>query len=331
MPVAVNRDRPTEGWRRVLAGVVLPLVAVAAGGLTLAVTAGSLPDPLATHWDFGGEPDGATNRVSFVAVVGIVVIGLGVTIAVIARRRRVRCGQLAAPMALAAFLQWLASGILVTTLRANADVTIWQDADSLPILVALAVVLVAVGAAALTATLVQPLGEDPTRTPVADATVGAHHPRERPAWFTRVRTRWPLWLALPIVTLGVVALGSASPVIGALLLASAVMVAAFAAVEVMVDHQGLTVRYGPLGWPRTRIPIEDIDRAEVVEVQPLRHGGWGYRGSLRLFGRAAVILRAGEALSLRLRNGRRFTVTVDDAAGAAGAVNDLAAASGRTR
>ena len=46
----------------------------------------------------------------------------------------------------------------------------------------------------------------------------------------------------------------------------------------------------------------------------MQTGGWGYRGSLRLFKRAALVTRRGEALELTLTRKRRFIVTVDDPA-----------------
>ena len=45
--------------------------------------------------------------------------------------------------------------------------------------------------------------------------------------------------------------------------------------------------------------------------------GWGYRGSLRLFGRAAVVVRRGERLELSLMGEQSFVVTVDGSATAA--------------
>ena len=41
-------------------------------------------------------------------------------------------------------------------------------------------------------------------------------------------------------------------------------------------------------------------------------GGWGYRGSLALVKKAAIVLRAGPGLRLDLLNGRTFVVTIDD-------------------
>ncbi|MFF9011879.1 hypothetical protein ACF09C_02765 [Streptomyces sp. NPDC014870] len=87
---------------------------------------------------------------------------------------------------------------------------------------------------------------------------------------------------------------------------------AFVHVEVKVDDQALEVRCGHIGVPRCRIPLAQVEGAEYVRrVTPHEWGGWGYRW--RPEKGKAVIVRRGEALLLRLKDGRTFTVTVDDA------------------
>jgi hypothetical protein len=80
-----------------------------------------------------------------------------------------------------------------------------------------------------------------------------------------------------------------------------------------------------LGLWRTGVALRDVVQAEAIDIRPLEWGGWGYRGSLRLMGRAAVVLRAGPGVRLELRGGRVLAVTVDDAETAAGLLNDLVA------
>lgn len=87
----------------------------------------------------------------------------------------------------------------------------------------------------------------------------------------------------------------------------------------------MTVRWGPTGLLRTTVPLRDIVRAEAIDVSPMEWGGWGYRGSQWLLGRAAIVMRAGPGLRLDLRSGRVLAVTVDDAGTAAGLLNDLVA------
>lgn len=95
----------------------------------------------------------------------------------------------------------------------------------------------------------------------------------------------------------------------------------FARVRVTISERGLLIRYGYIGWLCQRVSLERVASARAFDLRPLEHGGWGYRGSLRLFGRAACVVRGGRALELTLERGRRFAVTLDDADSAARWVN----------
>ncbi|MEU9704036.1 hypothetical protein [Streptomyces sp. NPDC047981] len=96
---------------------------------------------------------------------------------------------------------------------------------------------------------------------------------------------------------------------------------AFVHVEVKVDDKAMEVRCGHIGVPRCRIPLAQVDGAEYVRrVTPHEWGGWGYRW--RPEKGKAVIVRRGEALLLRLKDGRTFTVTVDDAESGVRAILD---------
>ncbi len=52
--------------------------------------------------------------------------------------------------------------------------------------------------------------------------------------------------------------------------------------------------------------------ASVIDVRPMQWGGWGYRGSLKLMRKAAVVHRAGPGIRLDLTDGRVFVVTLDN-------------------
>ena len=93
-----------------------------------------------------------------------------------------------------------------------------------------------------------------------------------------------------------------------------VVVVQFRRITVTVDKTHLRTAFGSPGWVRVRIPLADIERLEYVpDLRPVRYGGWGYRGSLRLLKKAAVILRRGPGVIFALRGDRRYIVTVDDA------------------
>jgi hypothetical protein len=95
----------------------------------------------------------------------------------------------------------------------------------------------------------------------------------------------------------------------------------FSRLRVRVDAGGLGIRYGHLGWLRQRIALERIQAARGVRIEPMEHGGFGYRGSLRFSGRAAVVVRAGWGLELLLDGGKRLAISVDDAERGAELIN----------
>ena len=145
---------------------------------------------------------------------------------------------------------------------------------------------------------------------------------ERAAWTGRAHLTW--WLPLALIAIGVVLWTTARSLIGALPVALLLLVyLALGWIRVSVDTQGLRIRYGVLPWPVTSVPLDHIRRAERIDLAPLQWGGWGYRGSRKAFGRAAVVLRSGDAIKLQLTDGSEFAVTVDDAATGAALLADL--------
>lgn len=87
---------------------------------------------------------------------------------------------------------------------------------------------------------------------------------------------------------------------------------AFVYVAVTVDAEALDVRCGHIGLPRRTIRLAEVTSAEFLpRITPQQWGGWGYRW--RPEKGTAIIVRRGEGVELRLRDGKLFTVTVDDA------------------
>ena len=92
--------------------------------------------------------------------------------------------------------------------------------------------------------------------------------------------------------------------------------------RVEVTDEAVAVRFGPTGWPQRRIRMEDIEAAEAIIVDPLKWGGWGYRWNPWARASAAVI-RKGPGIELRLKDGRRFAVTVNDSVAGAQTISAL--------
>jgi hypothetical protein len=165
----------------------------------------------------------------------------------------------------------------------------------------------------------------PAAVPGAPLPLGAD---ERVAWFGHARGAGLAILATALVALGtVVVLATGAAAVGLTFLAVGAVVAAFTTVHVAITDDGVRV-HGALPWPRLHLPLGEIDAARAVDWRPMSSGtvsGWGYRGSLHLFGRAGWVLRAGPALDLDVVGGKRFAVTVDGADEAAAVVNGLVA------
>ena len=128
------------------------------------------------------------------------------------------------------------------------------------------------------------------------------------------RAAWALPVAGGVLLFGILLTALvASPVPVLICLLAAVVVLHFRHITVTVDETHLrTVFAGPL--IRVRIPLAEIERLEYVpDLRPVRYGGWGYRGSLRLLKKAAVILRRGEGVIFALTGERRYILTVDEA------------------
>ena len=124
--------------------------------------------------------------------------------------------------------------------------------------------------------------------------------------------KWAIVIGLALVALGIVFGLLTAWWVALIEIAGGLLVLLFVIVKVRVESDAFVVGYGPFGWPRNRIPVSDIEAASVIDIRPMRHGGWGYRGSLRLFKKVSVVIRAGPGIHLDLRGGRKFAVTVDD-------------------
>lgn len=133
-------------------------------------------------------------------------------------------------------------------------------------------------------------------------------------WEGTASARWP-WVVMIVSIVAATIVGIVGqPVIALIVLLASIPAMAFTKIVVTTGPDGLGIDYGPFGWPSQQLDIARIQSAEVLDVNPLKWGGWGYRGSIRFFGRAAVNLRSGPGMILRLTNGKQFVVTVDEPA-----------------
>ncbi|HET8662184.1 MAG TPA: DUF1648 domain-containing protein [Micromonosporaceae bacterium] len=318
--------RRTAGWVTAV-GLAVLVAAIAVAWSWRA----RLPDPVATHWGVDGTADGFSSLSGILAVMlgfgTVLVVGFGAVTLLLGHSAVTRRIGAAAVIWSALFMSLLTLGMLYVQ-RGLADA---RDADGIG-----GVLLVAVVGSLLPAVAAGALVPGDPRLPTSDV-VAADAPRaeltagERTTWVARAG-------AGPVVGVGAAA--------GAVLLALVVvmvtrvwallvvvglvgiLLAAMLRWVVCVDSTGLSIR-SAIGWPRIYVPLDEVVRADVIEVRPLRDfGGWGLR--VGRGGRVAVVLRSGEAMLVERTGGRSVAVTVDGAATAAGVLNTLADHARRT-
>ena len=305
-----------------------PLAAVLLTAVTTSLLASDLPDPIATHWNGGGAPDGHTPLWLFTVLL---VAGQLVTWGALLWQARTRSAN-GLRLTIAPYV-WgtiaFLAAIDLTTLAANVDAADWRAADELGFGSVLVVLAVAAAAALAGWALERsrPLVAD------VDAAAGARSPAvvlapgERAVWSRGLVSR-PAAFGSVVLGVGFVVAGFVVGGAGGWSLIAGGVVAALATgllseVVVTVDRRGMTVAFGPFGWPRQHVALDDVAAADAVDVDPWRYGGWGYRKVPRRPGATAVVLRRGEGLRVVRGDGRELVVTVPDAAGGAALLEAL--------
>ena len=91
-------------------------------------------------------------------------------------------------------------------------------------------------------------------------------------------------------------------------------------VRTAAGPQGVTVRFGVLGWPRCTYRLAQIAHAEVIDLRlwSVVYGLWWTPR------RTCCTVRSGPTLRLTLHSGRTVTITVPDAAAAVAVIREAA-------
>jgi len=272
----------------------------------------SLPSDVATHWDLSGDPNGHLSRAVALAVLGGVSTALALGAAM-------RFRDLASPIL--AFVGCVIGSASLSTVLASRDEPSWTTAHLAPGWIGLGLALGA-GAAWLYSRSVS----TPVVPSTGDRPTLALSDSERVAWIGSSVSQLLRVVAFALLVFGAISLFTLPEPGGVIILLAALLVANFASAHVTVSRAGLRTS-GTFGWPRVTIRIDRIASADAIDVNPMRWGGWGYRGSLRLMRRAAWVTRKGPGVHVVLTDGKEFVVTVDGAEEAAAVVNGLLATS----
>ncbi|HKP09019.1 MAG TPA: DUF1648 domain-containing protein [Microbacterium sp.] len=324
MTNATPADRSDLVIRRfVLVAVWVPVVLVAVGVAVQLVLLPQMPSTVAVHWNAAGEADGfapAWTQPLMTSLLGLAVPFL-IALMTLPGLRRGERGQTYRLLGAAA----AAVSALTTTLATwtFAMQTGPDGADEVPMIgLPLVGSLVVAGVVGIAAWLIQPRqgaadAAAPPATPLALAA------SERAVWVqtTAMNLGGAIAVVAAVLAVAVAAIVAwttgAEPLLGWILTGIALLLLVFAATtlafHVRVDDTGVHVD-SVLGLPRFRVPLSEVASAARVEVNPMgEFGGWGVRIAPhgRRFG---IVLRTGEALEVARSSGRRFVVTVDDAA-----------------
>ena len=331
-------DRTRRTVRDVGVCLLLPAAIALVATLPWLLAWSDLPDPVATHWGLTGDPNGHASPAVALALLVVPAVAAAVILAAVAIHTRRDRGKGPVPAGpalagvLAAGLGALFAVLSLAVVVANAGATSWHEAE-LPLVWALASVaaMIAAGWAAAVALgpirLGAPAAPDVPGGPREQGGAGlVLRPGERAGWVGAGHARWPLMTAAVLAVATVVAAVVTAFWVAAVCALAGLAMLLVGEVHVTASVHGVRVS-SPVGWPRVTLPLDQIEAARAIVLRPVDWGGWGYRGSLRLAGRAAWVVRRGEALELRLTDSRAFAVTVDGAADAAAVVNALLARS----
>lgn len=316
----MSRAASVRGWFWLCAGVCL-----VGALLPLGLGWGRLPEPIASHWGASGAPDGSMSKASAALLFAALVL----LPAILAAPRRARATRaLASRLALVTFSGGLTTIISASTVWLNWEVSEWRQAGHMSVTQVLGFValpLALSGAVFAIARRRWPNASAPAK-PVDSLPLESD---ERAYWSGGATNAGMIVLGVVLLMQGVVfhlmlekqAAGWVLTAVGAVHVVLPAFVELFSKIHVTVDERAVTVRYGHLGWLRQCIRLDRIRASKALEIEAMEHGGWGYRGSVKLMGRATIMVRSGDALQLDLGAGKRLVISVDDAATASRLIN----------
>ena len=307
---------PLSVW---VVAVALPLIVMTVAVALQLAWLPQLPDPIAIHWGADGGPDGFGPAWSSIVLTGALGVGLTGMFAAFLLTARVPAPT--ATHKLLAAISLAESLFLGITVTASVGVQRGlDDARTAPELggwlaVAFGVALVVATAAWFA--MPKAVKVDAGMTEVTPMPLA---PTERGVWIATARLSTGASIAI-LAAIGfalaaavfafAVSQGRVWPVLVVPVLLLAMTAVGFVW-RVRIDAQGIRVASAPFGWPRVVIPVSEIARVETSHVEPMSEfGGYGWRWAPgRSFG---VVTRRGEAIEVERHDGRRFTITVDDA------------------
>ncbi|WP_226532460.1 DUF1648 domain-containing protein [Microbacterium paraoxydans] len=309
-------------WTFSVVAVLVPIVITAAALVVLLSWLPSLPEEVATHWGVNGA-DAFGPATTYLWLLLGAGFGLPLLIAVTTLLAvGSHWGGAARLMgALAAGMAAFAAVASIGSLAIQRDLADASDTPGIGGVVALAfAAFLILGGAAWA---LQPRVRAP-RGRTLEPRYAVHIEKgERVVWIATTSMPRGVIAFLLVVLLGLVALAAyllgtgteGGAIVTLVVLVVGVALAATASFRIAVTPEGFGAR-SLLGWPRVRIPVDEVESARAVDISPFgEFGGWGWR--IAVDGRSGIVLRRGPAIEVSRRGRRPFIVTIDGAEEAA--------------
>ena len=310
--------------RRIL-GAVLPSAFIILAMLPFFLFRERLPDPIAVHWGIEGRPNGSMP-LFLIFIINLVFVGIpSVVMFFSSRRNPAYKGAMSRVMSVMAFICTLTAGISWSIVYNNLDIPVWTGAAMKggP----LGGLIIQLVTSCLMAGLAFWLGRliELPEQPVLSLPSASLKPGDRAVWIGTARSLWSLPILILCLMLGIFQLITIPVPFGLIPILIGIVCIPFMSIRVLANNSGVHLSFGPMSWPRKLIPLKNIRQARAVDIIPMQHGGWGYRGSMKFRGRVSIVLRGGEGLELGLVDNKKLFITVDGAQEGAGLINDLIA------
>lgn len=286
-----------------------PVLAVVVIGISSVALMSELPEEVPSHWGVGGMSDDSMPLWAVTTLFATMAGGLGLLFQSLRHRLGEPVTQKVVGglgVGIAVWLTALHVGILLAARGTEGPIPFPRGA--LWAAFALAGV-----ATVLAAAVVRPIERHGA---ALTATALEIEKGEAVVWHGRgTAARWT-WALLASTLLPVPVLVAAGlPWVGLLLVVVGAGAVTVLRVRVIVGPQGLTVRTGPFGVIRYRVPLDEVESVHAEVIDPLAYGGWGLRW---LPGVRGLVVRRGPGLRIERRQKATLVVTVDDAPAAAG-------------
>ncbi|OUZ10536.1 hypothetical protein BHE97_07195 [Aeromicrobium sp. PE09-221] len=287
----------------------LPVIIGLAGAGLVWSWSGDLPDQIARHWGGSGAADGFSSLTASIATTLAVGPGLALLAGAVIWALKVPSRVTAAiTVGLTSFV----IGLDLATTGAQRGL---EDASDVEL--STWWFLVAIGASVIgcvAGVLLTPRDRYEGSRP--DDPVPAASSAN---WSGVVRSQVFLGISGVISLAGVALLflPSLGFMIGVILVLTGLPLLATAWWRVSIDQHGVRLRTF-LPWPVWRVTADRITGAELTTIGPGDVGGWGLRMTPR---GTSLAYQRGEAVVIHRRDARPLSIVIDDASGAAAAVN----------